>query len=668
MFTKRFSRRRLPLATDDCQLSDGGSGDHYSFGEEEVTEITFSFDPFQTSWERAEDFEVPTRWNDHAADEEEIHFIDHGDFTVRDQPTREEAANFKSSLTNSQEGTPEWGENQGDERLVAHQGFAMRAHVPRLDRRSWSTRNFSNDEEVATQQDQSFDSMSSRGKGLMTRCSVAMWFLLLASVFVAALVGIVGFNEDATNGDSMTDLAPTPAQVDSAAKFNNVAIAPVAGEPTTATTTSPSSAPSVSAAPTMPPTSFSFVDVPISHDGLTISLPSYTLAALDNPLSPQYKAFQWIKGNYSLPVLAVLDEWRKQQLFAMAAIYYSFHGDHWHGDNRQDWLKATVSECDWIPTPIEAEKGPQIDCEQGHVSLLRLTFISSTRGLKHSTLPPEVELLSSLQSLTVEESYLEGRLEKVLPPNIARLSETLQKLDLSFNRLKGSLPSYLWELTALTELSLGSQNELSGSIPTEIAALTALRILQLDNNDSLNGAIPSELSLLANLTKFDCGRTEIQGSIPTELGMMKQLSSLGIYWSLVSGHIPSELGLLPLTRLYAHFNSLQGEIPSELGLLTSLTWLSVGGNLLSGSIPSELGLLSNSLVGLQMEMNSLSGMVPDEIESLSLLVTFDVGRNVLSSEIDSDVVCKRAQELYQLQVDAYCEEPPCWNGCGCLEC
>lgn len=115
----------------------------------------------------------------------------------------------------------------------------------------------------------------------------------------------------------------------------------------------------------------------------------------------------------------------------------------------------------------------------------------------------------------------------------------LRELDLSDNKISGSIPSELGNLTTLTNLNLSSNN-LAGSVPASIGNLTNLTNLNLGGN-SLTGAIPAELGNLTNLTCLDLGSNNLTGTIPNELGKLGNLESLDISGNKLSGLISSEL-------------------------------------------------------------------------------------------------------------------------------
>ena len=77
------------------------------------------------------------------------------------------------------------------------------------------------------------------------------------------------------------------------------------------------------------------------------------------------------------------------------------------------------------------------------------------------------------------------------------------------NKLKGSIPAELGDLTSLQTLDLRS-NPLTGPIPAWLGALTDLRTLYLGSN-RLTGPIPAELGDLTNLRALDLHSNELTG-------------------------------------------------------------------------------------------------------------------------------------------------------------
>ena len=93
-------------------------------------------------------------------------------------------------------------------------------------------------------------------------------------------------------------------------------------------------------------------------------------------------------------------------------------------------------------------------------------------------------------------------------------------------QLSGTLPPDLNNLSQLEVLNL-EDNELHGSLPPELGRLANLRMLSLGGNDNhLTGAIPAELGELENIEELYIDWTGVLGEIPPELGAISGLREL----------------------------------------------------------------------------------------------------------------------------------------------
>ena len=91
----------------------------------------------------------------------------------------------------------------------------------------------------------------------------------------------------------------------------------------------------------------------------------------------------------------------------------------------------------------------------------------------------------------------------------------VKKIKILFNKLNGTLPKEIGNLTNLQELDL-SNNKLEGEIPKEIGNLTNLLGLFLYNN-KLEGEIPKEIRKLTNLQGLNLDMNQLKGEIPNEI-------------------------------------------------------------------------------------------------------------------------------------------------------
>ena len=180
----------------------------------------------------------------------------------------------------------------------------------------------------------------------------------------------------------------------------------------------------------------------------------------------------------------------------------------------------------------------------------------------------------------------------------------------------------------VTAISLLS-NKLTGSLPNSIGNLSALRTLNLNNNFFVD-TIPASICNLASLVSLNLGRNKFVGKIPDSIGRLNSLVSLTLSPDSLSGNIPASItNLVNLSGLNLGPNKLTGNIPDSIGVLTKLTTLSLINNKLTGSIPASIGNLMN-LTSINLEINKLSGDVPSSLGNLVKLQTLALGYNQLS--------------------------------------
>ncbi|CAB9517668.1 LRR receptor-like serine threonine-protein kinase [Seminavis robusta] len=174
----------------------------------------------------------------------------------------------------------------------------------------------------------------------------------------------------------------------------------------------------------------------------------------------------------------------------------------------------------------------------------------------------------------------------------------IQKLDLSSNRLLGTLPTVVFQLPYIETIDVRDNADLDVTF-LGIADAQYLKQIAFSSTNvkSLEG-----IQAATQLEQLHITSLGLTGSLPTQIF---QLSSL--------------------TGLFANYNKFSGSIASEIGTLTSLEEIYLFGSDLSGQIPSEFGLLTNLQVATMAE-NSFSGTLPTELNSLTSLRTLAINR------------------------------------------
>lgn len=242
-------------------------------------------------------------------------------------------------------------------------------------------------------------------------------------------------------------------------------------------------------------------------------------------------------------------------------------------------------------------------------------------------------------------------------------ADVVTQIDLSYNGLRGTIPSVLGKLTALTSIRM-INNDISGTLPSELGQLTNLKQIWLHSN-TIAGIIPSEIGQMGDLELMQIRSNLLTGVLQSELGHLTKLAYFDIRYNAIAGTLPSELGLMQSCELfYAQNNGFTGYVPSEIGLMTSMKSMGMHSNDFTGMLPSEVGQMWN-MNWLVLSSNNLSGPLPSELGKMESLRTFYVQDNNFTGEMPSEVCALRNVSLDALAAD--CSEEVICDCCDyCL--
>ncbi|KAG1359269.1 Leucine-rich repeat receptor-like protein kinase TDR [Cocos nucifera] len=275
--------------------------------------------------------------------------------------------------------------------------------------------------------------------------------------------------------------------------------------------------------------------------------------------------------------------------------------------------------------------------------LRRLTLLDAYSNSFTGPVPSGLAKLRLLEHLNLGGSFFEG----------GSLSQ-LEHLEIGYNSYKGGIPPEVLDL---------SDNRLSGSIPRGLSSLTNLTLLSLMNN-ALDGAIPPGIGELPNLEALLLWNNSLSGALPEKLGSGGRLEKLDVSSNSLSGPIPP--GLCSgnrLVRLILFSNRFDSEIPSGLANCSSLWRIRIEGNRLSGAIPSGFGSLPN-LTYMDLSGNNLSGGIPPDLGTAPRLEFFNVSGNPLRRPLPETIwSAPRLQILSASYCDLYGEIPSFEAGC-----
>ncbi|KAL9229528.1 hypothetical protein vseg_004986 [Gypsophila vaccaria] len=158
------------------------------------------------------------------------------------------------------------------------------------------------------------------------------------------------------------------------------------------------------------------------------------------------------------------------------------------------------------------------------------------------------EFPSSFPASLVEVSLRNNSLVGSIPPQSVEAMRSLQVLDLSYNRLAGTVPASLFTHSSLQQLSLAYNNFTSIEGPSQQAADSSLIAIDLSYNN-LNGLLPGFMGLMPKLSSLSLENNKFVGLIPTQY-------ALKTVWP--------EPGIAQFDRLLLGGNFLFGPIPDPL--------------------------------------------------------------------------------------------------------
>lgn len=258
------------------------------------------------------------------------------------------------------------------------------------------------------------------------------------------------------------------------------------------------------------------------------------------------------------------------------------------------------------------------------------------------TLPSELSRLRNLQLLWLDDNMLEGDVttafnrmpflralfledndfEGTVGEEFLRRSTKLIQLDVSNNRLAGSLPYHFFVQDEFVDLEVMDWhgNNLAGQLPDMLLPNQGLQFVALYSN-AFTGTLPESWGThLKNVFHLDLSNNRIEGEMPASIGNMERLTRLflgGNKWE--PGPVPSSWSnLLALKELSLKSSQRTGALPDFFGNFTRLIFLDMDNNQFEGTLPTNLGQLTD-LEFLLLNRNRFFGAIPPEFAQLTTL-------------------------------------------------
>ncbi|XP_030925338.1 receptor-like protein 39 [Quercus lobata] len=295
-----------------------------------------------------------------------------------------------------------------------------------------------------------------------------------------------------------------------------------------------------------------------------------------------------------------------------------------------------------------------------HISgLLNLKDLYLSSNFLNGTLPSWLFSLPSLVKLYINGNQFIGEIGEFK-------SNSLEYLDLGYNKLQGSIPRSISTFVNLTYLSLSSNN---WSIMLELEMISKLKnlyyldfsnnLVSINNNvtytlpnlytlnlSSCNiSEFPIFLRTPTNIEFLDLSKNRIYGQVPRWLGHVgsDSLYFLDLRNNLFQGPFPT-LNFLSIQYLFVSNNKFTGEIPSSICNASALDIQDLSHNNLSGMIPKCL-VHSNVLSMLDLQMNILHGTIPATFSTRNRFRNINLNGNQLEGPLPQSLANCRNLEL-----------------------
>ncbi|KAH7511686.1 hypothetical protein JRO89_XSUnG0177100 [Xanthoceras sorbifolium] len=218
------------------------------------------------------------------------------------------------------------------------------------------------------------------------------------------------------------------------------------------------------------------------------------------------------------------------------------------------------------------------------------------------------------------------------------LSDNLQALDLSDNKIHGHVPNGLFSISTLGAfpenistyqtcrrsiynftIQLRPKMHAIRSVPASIDNLTQLSYLKLRANNYI-GHIPSGICGLQNLADISLDGNRLGGTIPYGLFILPSLKKIKLDDNQLSGRIDkfqsNSSRIIGLSN-----NRLHGPIPSSIFELVNLTYLVLSSNNLSGTVELSMFAKFKNLEWLDLSYN----IVVDHHSQSQLFISLSYG-------------------------------------------
>lgn len=222
-------------------------------------------------------------------------------------------------------------------------------------------------------------------------------------------------------------------------------------------------------------------------------------------------------------------------------------------------------------------------------------------------------------------------------PSFLKHQDKMNGLDLSDNKISGSIPKWIWSIGNYQLIYLNLSHNLFTSIEHPLPKFSfSNTINNLDIHSNLiEGSIPLPPS---NTAILDYSNNRFSSSIPSNISLYL---SFTVFFSLAN-------------------NSITEGIPASICNATYLQVLDFSDNSLSGPIPTCLFQNNSSLLVLNLRNNQLGGLLSNNVSKGCSLTTIDFNGNKLEGSIPMSLLNCKELEILNLGNNQITDTFPSW--------
>ena len=276
----------------------------------------------------------------------------------------------------------------------------------------------------------------------------------------------------------------------------------------------------------------------------------------------------------------------------------------------------------------------------------------------NGTLPKSIGNLYKLEVLSVSSNFLQGVISTSLFSNLSKLQSLfLFNNSLSLEFSCDWIPPFQLDVIYFTSCNLGPR------FPSWIRTQRKLSLLHISDSN-ISDTIPAEWleDLPPTLRVLNLPSNQLHGRLPN----VSTKGSNGLAIDLSSNRLEGPLPLFPtnLTVLNLSENQFSGSISSLCNINGQfLTCLDLSHNILSGPVPNCF-MQWHELVILNLASNNFFGEVPGSLGSLYRLKTLSLNANNFSGDLPSSLRNCRSLRVLDLGKNRFSGNVPSWFGEG----